>query len=183
MPWYTAAPPRGSRPRYTRSVMKAPRYICMTKGTDRAEGPPTRGTHWIVSRRGRLAIYDDRVELGDWTIPHHAVRAAKAYEFGSLFGTARVLELRTDERTYQFGLNPWANPLAHLPYPVAVERAPLAHTPLSIVLRLGVAAVLSVSALQAARDGRLAWTALSAVLVVVLLGQVIVPLVAARRAP
>lgn len=156
---------------------EAPLYRCMTKGTDAAEGPPTRGVHWVTSRRGVLTVYRDRVELGDWTIPHASVREARAYAFPSLLGTGLVLELRTDERTYQFGINPWAKPLDHLPYAVTRLESELGLSAASAVSRGLVGAYFGFMAVRDARADRPGWAfaelAITGLLVAPLLAAVV----------
>jgi hypothetical protein len=163
----------GADPRYPPSVPDRAVYRCMTKAVEGVSGPPRRSAAWVTARRGAFSIFPDRVEIGDWTIAHDDVREARAYAFPTLFGRGVVLELRTDEATFQFGFNPWARPLEHLPYPVEVERTTLGLSRSSIALRLAAAGVFALDAWQSVRAGdlgpRLA-------LDVVLLGIVMVPL-------
>ena len=49
-----------------------------------------------------------------------------------------VLELQTSERTYQFGFNPWAKPVEHLPIEAEEKRVTLKHSPLSGMVRIAV---------------------------------------------
>jgi hypothetical protein len=157
-------------------VDDAPLYRCITKGTDRMSGPPRRSAHWATSRRGTLRIYTDRVELGDWRIPHADVREARAYSIPSLLGRGLVLELRTDTKTYQFGINPWARPLGHLPYPVQVQDAGLGLTASSVALRLSAIVVIGFIAWQDWTPGHVqARSALD----LILLGLLAAPLITA----
>ncbi len=128
----------GDAGRYAASLnMEKPIYKCMAKGSDREAGPPRLSTNWVTSRRGLFRIYPDRVELGDWHIPFARVERAVAYRFPYLpFVKATVLELRADGRTYQFGFNPWARPLEHLPLPVEEREEGMKYSTPLIIMRV-----------------------------------------------
>jgi hypothetical protein len=111
------------------------RFACWTKATTREAGAPRFSASWIAARRGRLELYDDRLVLGDWTVPVAAIRAATLFRLRGLVGGS-VLEVATAERTYQFGLNPWVAIERHLPFPFAVERVALRYSALAVALRV-----------------------------------------------
>lgn len=51
-------------------------HSCMTKAVI-ADGDQLRtGPMWITSRRGRLKLYSDRLECGNWKIAYHDIREA-----------------------------------------------------------------------------------------------------------
>lgn len=118
--------------------MNTPIYKCWTKATDRESGPPRRSHSWATSQRRWFKIFDDRVECGDWRILFRDVRKATGYRTRSLFMPVTVLELQTGERTYQFGFNPWAKPVEHLPIEVEEKRVRLRYSPLSVMVRVAV---------------------------------------------
>lgn len=120
----------------------APRYRCFVKGTDQETGEPRHSAAWIAARRGRFEVYDDRVCLGNWTIPIESIQEAILYETRGGLVTAPVLHLRTADRQYQFGFNPWARVAEHLPFPVERRQAQMGMSAFSLVLRLALAGYL-----------------------------------------
>lgn len=112
----------------------SPIYRCWTKATDREPGLPRYSFSWLVSRRGWLRVFTDRLECGDWVIPAATVTRATL----QAAGLAQVLIVATGERTYQFGLNPWCRITQHLPFGVTTERLTLQYSRFSILLRVAV---------------------------------------------
>lgn len=101
-----------------------PRYWCATKAIRRnGSGPPKIALHWMFARRGILRVWPDRVTCGNWTIPFDDITEAVVYAGASPMGRTRVLMLRTADASWQFGMNPWADPVPHLAIPV--EERPL----------------------------------------------------------
>lgn len=116
--------------------MQDPVYKCMTKGSNREAGTPRLSANWVVSRRGRFKVYQDRVELGDWHIPFTQVERATEYRIRYLpYVKASVLELQADGKTYQFGFNPWARPVKYFPIPVEEREDKMTYSTFSIVVR------------------------------------------------
>ena len=100
--------------------MDEPIYKGMTKGVVADEAIPMPSPKWITSRRGILKVYGDRLECGDWIIPFDQIKESNLYKDAGLFYPGHVLRVVTNDRTYQFGLNPnrfWKNEL-----PFKVER-------------------------------------------------------------
>lgn len=117
--------------------MEEPLYCCMTKAVI-ADGDQLRtGPKWITSRRGRLKLYPDRLECGDWTIAYDDIREAVLSSFRSPILRIRgyVLAVRTDNDTYHFGLNGWRYWKGELPFPVTRQQSKLKMSPISIVAR------------------------------------------------
>ena len=117
--------------------MDQPLHSCMTKAVI-ADGDQLRvGPKWITSRRGRLKLFSDRLECGDWTIQYNNIREAVLSTFRSpiLRIPGYVLAVRTDSDTYHFGLNGWRYWNGDLPFPVTRQRSKLKLSPISIVAR------------------------------------------------
>ena len=117
-------------------------YRCMTKATDRESGDPQRSFNWALSKRGFLRVYEDRIECGRWQIRADEVTEATLFRIrGNLLG-GYVLQVRTGERTYQFGLNPWVRIADHLPFPFTETTVKLGYSRFSVVLRIAVVGYL-----------------------------------------
>jgi hypothetical protein len=112
-------------------------HNCMTKATT-AEGDALRHSqNWVMARRAILQVWSDRLVCGDWTIPHDSIREAVLYSIrSSFFIPGYVLRVRTDDRTFQFGLNAGKFWRGDLPFPVSRERGRLSYSPFSLVIRL-----------------------------------------------
>lgn len=115
--------------------MSSPRFSCWTKATTREVGPPRFGASWIGARRGRLALFDDRLACGDWVVPYGEIRRAVLYRLRGLVGGS-VLEVATDRATYQFGLNPWVAIERHLAFPFSTERVAMRYSALAVAVRV-----------------------------------------------
>ncbi len=103
---------------------------------------PPHGLSWVGARRGRVCIHSDRLECGDWRIPFEDsdidVLRWRAYGFLP----CDMIRATHDDHTYFFGLNPWAQPLKHLPSETAVSTVSIRTSPMSVVARLAVIAYL-----------------------------------------
>ncbi|MEM6821482.1 MAG: hypothetical protein AAF558_06030 [Verrucomicrobiota bacterium] len=116
--------------------MNKPVHKCMTKATIADGDQMEYGPNWVLSRRGILKVYEDRLECGDWTIPYIGISDAILYSVTStLFIPGYVLKVSTKERTYHFGLN-W-NPFwkGELPFPVKREKGKLGYSRFSLIIR------------------------------------------------
>ena len=117
--------------------MEQPLHTCITKAVI-ANGDQLRtGPKWITSRRGRLKLYKDRLECGDWAIRYEDIREAVLSSFRSpiLRIPGYVLTVRTDTEKYHFGLNGWRYWQSNLPFPVKRQQAKLKMSPISILAR------------------------------------------------
>ena len=112
-------------------------HKCMTKATT-AEGDTLRHSqNWVMARRAILQVWSDRLICGDWIIPYDAIREAVLFSIRSTFFIpGYILKVRTDDRTYQFGLNAGRFWRGDLPFPVSRERGRLAYSPFSLIVRL-----------------------------------------------
>ena len=117
-------------------------HRCMTKATT-AEGHDIRcSLNWLLSRRGALKVFSDRLECGDWVIPYEEVDEAVLFQVRQLFIPCYVLRVKTRGRIYQFGLNPGRFWQGELPLPVSREKGSLGYSWFSIAIRLAVLAGL-----------------------------------------
>jgi hypothetical protein len=118
-----------------------PLFACWTKATTRESGPPRFAASWLAARRGRLFLFGDRLECGDWVVPYAAIRRAVLYRLKGVVGGA-VLEIEIPSTTFQFGLNPWVPIERHLRFPYTTESVRMRYSALAVVLRVTVAAWL-----------------------------------------
>ena len=117
-------------------------HQCRTKGVI-AEGDQLKhGPNWVLARRGKLKIYQDRIECGNWRIEYGDIKNATLYSVRQYLIVipvpCYVLKIETEEKTYYFGLNPskyWKN---ELPFPVERQKGRLGFSWFSIVIRLFV---------------------------------------------
>lgn len=98
-----------------------PLWSAFVKAADGVTGPPRPSLAWAKARRRPMHIYADRVEIGDWVLPHADITTAILYETERGIKN-RVLELATPSRAVQINFNPGTSPEGHLPYPI--EKAP-----------------------------------------------------------
>ncbi len=95
------------------------------------------GPQWLTSRRGRLKLFDDHLECGNWSIRYEDIREALLTSFRShiLQIPGYVLAIRTDTQTYHFGLNGWRYWDGELPFPVKRTQARLRMSLFSFLVR------------------------------------------------
>ena len=116
--------------------MRKPLYECMTKGLAGEEpGQIVRSQKWVVSRRGTLEIYDDRVVCGDWNVPFSLATDIVLYKGWQFPFPLKVLELVVLDKAYQFGINGWCRPEPHLPEGYRTEKLKMQLSPFSIAAR------------------------------------------------
>ena len=98
--------------------MEKPRYKCWTKAVIGESGKPGTSLKWVLSRRAWFKVFERRIECGDWIIRFSEIQNAIVYRTRQNFIPVTVLSIATAEESYQFGFNPWANPIMylHLPY-------------------------------------------------------------------
>ena len=97
-------------------------HKCMTKAIIANGAHPGSSLRWATSRRAFLKVLTDRLECRDWVIPYDDLEEATLFHGAGLLFPAYVLRVRTKQRTYQFGLNPWRYWRGPLPFPVTRER-------------------------------------------------------------
>ena len=95
------------------------------------------GPNWVLSRRGILKVFGDRLECGDWRIPYSDISEAVLYSIRSiLFIPGYVLRIQTKDRTYHFGMNWGAFWKGQLPFAVRREKGKLGYSVFSVAVRL-----------------------------------------------
>lgn len=116
-----------------------------TAALDVPEEPATKfGPNWILSRRGILTIYFDRLTCGDWIVRYDEIESAVLYSI-PYFGVipCYLLVVETENDVLRFGLNGWNSFWkGELPFPVRREKGVIGYTVSSIVLRLFILAVI-----------------------------------------
>lgn len=115
-----------------------PIYKAWCKGTNREDSEPRYSQNWAFSRRGWFKVYADRVECGAWSIPLSEVKRAIVYRAKQMFIPVTVLHLITDNGSYQFGFNPWANPIRHLNMEFEEQKVRLRYSPFSVAIRIAL---------------------------------------------
>jgi len=120
--------------------MSQPIHQCMTKGIVKEGDQLKHGPNWLLARRGRLKIFQDHLECGNWKIEYCGIKNATLYSVWQYVIVipvpGYVLKIETEDKTYYFGLNPnkyWKN---ELPFPVERQKGQLKFSLLSIVIRL-----------------------------------------------
>jgi hypothetical protein len=92
----------------------------------------------MIARRGRLKVFDDRVECGNWRIAYTDVQQAILYHYKYLFMTTTAIHLVTADGHYQFGFNPLASPADHINLDVDEKEIELTYSTFSKILRLSL---------------------------------------------
>ena len=125
-----------------KSVMDEPIYKCWTKATNMEGETLRRSHHWITSRRAWFKIFTDRIECGNWNIPFEKIQEAVVYRGKQMLIPVTVIKIEAFGQNYQFGFNPWANPIKYLSVPYREERVRIKHSVFSIAVRVIMACCL-----------------------------------------
>ena len=96
------------------------------------------GPQWITSRRAILRLFEHHLECGDWTVSYGQIQEAVLSSFSSpiLRIPGYVLAVRTDSKTYHFGLNGWRYWKGELPFAVTRQKSRLRLSPISLIARI-----------------------------------------------
>ena len=122
--------------------MTTPIYKCWTKATNREGGTLRRSQNWITSRRSWFKIFTDRIECGNWNIPFAEMQEVVVYRGKQMLIPVTVLKIEAFGQTYQFGFNPWANPIKYLSIPYRKEKVRVKYSVFSIAVRVIIACYL-----------------------------------------
>ena len=117
-------------------------HKCQVKAVRSKDTKVCLGLRWIFSRRGRLKVFCDRLECGDWHISYSAITEAVLHSMPWLWTKAYVLVVCTDETTYQFGLNPGSFWSGDLPFAVKRRQGGLFWTLFNVVRTIIYAALI-----------------------------------------
>ena len=113
-------------------------YRCLTKGVQGASEEFEYGLSWVTARRGKLEVFSDRIECGDWRIPNEEIEDAVLFKTRPAFRTCYILKIRTADESYQFGLNGNSFWEGELPFEVRREKGHLEYSNFSIAIRIVV---------------------------------------------
>ncbi len=112
------------------------------KATDKEPGAPRYSQNWAFAKRTFYKVFADRVEVGGWVIPFGEIKDIVLYKTKQMFIPVYVLDIQTEEKNYQIGFSPWADPLKNLPMSVKSERIRLKYSPYSMIIRLALVGIL-----------------------------------------
>jgi hypothetical protein len=108
----------------------------MCKATDREKGDPRASFNWVLSKRSTLKFYDDHIECGNWNFPNAEISGAILFRTKTYFFNTPVLQFDYKDKTYQFGLNPWAKPEKYLKVNFNEEYTKLKYSKFSLGIRI-----------------------------------------------
>ena len=113
-------------------------YKAWCKATNREDSEPRYSQNWVAAKRAWFRVYPNRIECGDWSIPFEEVKKTIVYRTHQMWIPVTVLHLITENGSFQFGFNPWANPIKHLSLDFEEQKVRLKYSLFSIVLRVVV---------------------------------------------
>lgn len=122
--------------------MTAPIYKCWTKATNKEGGTLRRSHNWITSRRAWFKIFTDRIECGNWNIPFEEIQEVVVYRGKQMLIPVTLLQIEAFGQSYQFGFNPWTNPIKYLSVPYREKRVRIKYSVISIAVRVIIASYL-----------------------------------------
>lgn len=111
-------------------------YKAWCKATNKENSEPRSSQNWVSSKRTWFNIFDHRIECGSWKIPKASIKKAIACRSKQMFISVTILQLETEQGTYQFGFNPWANPIDYLNIEVEEQMVKLKQSAFSIIARI-----------------------------------------------
>ena len=119
-------------------------FQCMTKATNAEENQVRHSFNWVVSRRGILKVYDDRLVCGVWTILFTEITGAVLTSIRSTFFLpGYVLRIDTAGKSYHFGLNGRRFWESDLPFPIRGEKGRLGYSVYSVLVRITLLVALA----------------------------------------
>jgi len=120
----------------------SPKYKAFVKAIKAASGAPGYQKEWISAFRGGIEFYDDRIAWGEHVVRADEVSDAVVYKTKQWFIPVTVLQVSTEDGTWQFGFNPWVRVADHLPFAFHTERVRLRYSAFSIVARIVLVVLL-----------------------------------------
>ena len=115
-------------------------YKAWCKATNREDSEPRYSANWLASKRAWFKVFDDRIECGSWEIPKKSIHKAIVYKTKQMFIPVTVLQLITEDGSYQFGFNPWTKPAEHLGIEVEEQFITLKYSFFSLFIRVAALA-------------------------------------------
>ena len=112
------------------------RYTCFAKAIKCDSASPAYSWCWIGAKRGWFKLYEDRIECGSWDILFEEIDAAIVYRTRQWFIPVTVLQVVTQKDGFQFGFNPWSDPVPYLNIQTEERRVRLKYSIFSTVLRI-----------------------------------------------
>ncbi|MEJ6401665.1 hypothetical protein [Yoonia sp. 2307UL14-13] len=122
-------------------MTETPSWTAFIKAAEIA-GPPRPSLAWAKAKRTQMKVFDDRVEIGSWTLKHSDVTSATLYQTQSGIKN-RVFEIATPDQTVQINFNPGTSPEGHLPYPIQTAPFPKGLAVFRIIFWLFIAAIIT----------------------------------------
>lgn len=110
-------------------------FMNLAKGHKRGDQCPAYSWDWFVSRRARLVISEKELVFGDWVIPVSKIQNATLFRGRQVFMKFLILEVRTAEATYQFGVRQKSGLADKIPFEVECRKVRLRYSRFSIVFR------------------------------------------------
>ena len=81
-------------------------------------------------------MFEDRVECGSWKFPFSEVTSATVFRTKQWFIPMTVLELVTENNSFQFGFNPWSDPIRHMNISMSEQNVRLKYSTFSLGTRV-----------------------------------------------
>jgi len=117
-------------------------YKCMTKATDKENGDPGYSKNWIYARRAMFKIFEKQIRCGDWVIELDKIENMTLYKTKQGFFPVEILKVEMDHKIYQFGFNPWANPMKYIKMDYETKDIKLKYSKFSIIYRIFLIVIL-----------------------------------------
>lgn len=113
------------------------KYKCFCKATNKEKNNPKYSHNWLLAKRAFFKVYDDRIVCGNWVIHNNDIEKAHVYRAKFWFFIPYyILELTIKSNTFQFGFNPWANPVKHMNIKYTECDTKLGYSFFSITIRI-----------------------------------------------
>lgn len=120
-------------------------FSCFAKGTLSPPDRPAYSWAWFRARRARFEIFDDKVVCGDWVIPVAEIDSARLLGGREVFHRFHVLELRTRDHVFQFGVSQKTKLKDKIPFEFHEENTRLKYSAFSIGWRLALIGITAFS--------------------------------------
>ncbi len=122
--------------------MEKPKDWYYVKATDRESGPPRYSFNWIIAGRTLFKVYSDRIKIGRREILFSDIENITLYQTKQMIFSAELLSIKTKEKEFQVGFNPWVNPVKYIPLNINYEKVKMQYSVFSIVYRIALIAFL-----------------------------------------